>query len=424
MNRRSLAYLVFATCLAVPYAILGQTAAGGNVHKAGTLPRIPAPSGPFGIGRIGYDWTDPSRPDGYSTDPKAHRELMVYFWYPTSERVADARGPYCPGAQQMDTVPEVQSRMRVAFGGNWPAIVSERIFSHAVGHAPVAKSRRQFPVIIFSHGAGGSGFHYTCLIEDLVSRGYVVAAIEHTYGARAVWFPDGRVIPLHEDSPPAWLSPAERSTWMGARITTGINEGAADVRFVLDRLTKMNGDTQGFLLAGRVDLNRAAAMGHSAGAEFAARACQLDARFKACIDLDGGMVPVAALPLSSDGATMKQPLLFLEAYHPESQMGGLSHATIAQYDKTKEEQLQSCPRGTYAVVLKSAGIAHPSFSDIPLLFAGQNEFPETPVALHNLNLIERFVREFAGKNLKQEKAPLLDGGTAHIPEATVERYGH
>ena len=424
MNCRSLAYVVFAACLAVPCASLGQTALGGNVQKADTLPRIPAPSGPFGIGRIGYDWTDPSRRDDYSTDPKAHRELMVYFWYPTSERIADPRGPYFPGAQQMDIVPEIQSRMRRAFGGNWPSIVSETIFSHAVGHAPVAKRPRQFPVIVFSHGAGSTGFNYTCLIEDLVSRGYVVAAIEHTYAAKAVWFPDGRVIPLHDDSPPAGLSPAERSKWMGARITAGINEGAADVRFVLDRLTKMNGDTQRFPLAGRVDLNRAAAMGHSAGAEFAARACQLDARFKACIDLDGGMVPVAALPLSSDGATMKQPLLFLEAYHPESQMGGLSHATIAQYYKTKEEQLQSCPRGTYAVVLQSAGIAHPSFSDIPLLFAGQNEWPEIPVVLHNLDLIERFVREFAGKTLKHEKAPLLDGGAAPVPEATVERYGH
>jgi hypothetical protein len=99
------------------------------------------------------------------------------------------------------------------------------------------------------------------------------------------------------------------------------------------------------------------------------------------------------------------------------------HETIAQYYKTKEEQLQSCPRGTYAVVLQSPGIAHPSFSDIPLLFAGQNEWPETHVALHNLDLIERFIREFAGKNLKQEKAPLLDRGTAPIPEAIVQRYG-
>jgi hypothetical protein len=162
-------------------------------------------------------------------------------------------------------------------------------------------------------------------------------------------------------------------------------------------------------------------MGHSAGAEFAARACQLDARFKACIDLDGGMVPIAALPLSPDGATMKQPLLFLEAYHAESTMGGLSHETIAQYYKTREEQLQKCPRGTYAVVLNSPGIAHPSFSDIPLLFAGQNDWPETAVALHNLNLIEGFVREFAGITLRRENSFL---GGSFIPEATVVRYPH
>lgn len=210
---------------------------------------------------------------------------------------------------------------------------------------------------------------------------------------------------------------------MGTRISEGINEGAADVRFVLDRLTEINGDTRQFLLAGRVDLNRVAAMGHSAGAEFAARACQLDARFKACVDLDGGMVPVAALPVSSDGATMKQPLLFLEAYHPESQMGG-TRAELAEYFKKKEEQLQSCLPGSYAVVLKSPGIAHPSFSDIPLLFAGQGQFPKTAVVLHNLNLIEGFIREFLGKNLRQESAPLLDGGNAPIPEASVQRYGH
>jgi len=34
-------------------------------------------------------------------------------------------------------------------------------------------------------------------------------------------------------------------------------------------------------------------------------------------------------------------------------MGGLSHEAVAQYFKTKEEQLQNCPRGTYDVVLQS-----------------------------------------------------------------------
>jgi pimeloyl-ACP methyl ester carboxylesterase len=202
-----------------------------------------------------------------------------------------------------------------------------------------------------------------------------------------------------------------------------ISEGAADVRFVLDRIVVENGDSRQFLLAGKLDVNRIAAIGHSAGAEFAARACQLDARLKACVDLDGGMVPVAALPEYPDGATLKQPLLYLEAYHPESQMLA-TPAERAAYFKKKEEQLQTSRPGSYDVVLRSTGIAHPSFSDIPLLLAGQDGYPLTPIVLHNHELIERYVREFLGRNLRQEKTPLLDSVNGSVGEATVQRYGH
>jgi dienelactone hydrolase len=397
-----------AIVLFVPFASLAQK------------PAMPLPAGPFGIGRVGYDWTDDSRQEDESADPKTHRELMVYFWYPAAEKSAETRGVYIPGAQQIDRAPEAQTRMIRQFGANWPRILSGAIYSHAAERASAAAG--QFPAVIFSHGAGSTGFNYTYLIEDLVSRGYVVASIEHTYVAKAVWFPDGRVIPLHEGAPTPG-SPAERAKSAGRQMSTGINYCAADVRFVLDQMTKLNGKPLEFLLAGRIDLQRVAAMGHSAGAEFAARACQLDARFRACVDLDGGMAPVAALPLYSDDPTMKQPLLFLEAYHPHSQMGGLSEARIAEYEKTREEQLQSCPRGTYAVVLKSPGIAHPSFSDLPLLSPGEKDYPTAEVSSHNLDLIERFTREFLNKTLKQEKAPLLEGGRTPIPEATVDAYG-
>jgi pimeloyl-ACP methyl ester carboxylesterase len=278
------------------------------------------------------------------------------------------------------------------------------------------------PVVIFSHGLGSTGFNYTCLIEHLVSRGYVVVSIEHANIASAVWFPDGRVVPRRTDNPPAGLSSEERFKWMVARTTKEISEGAADVRFVLDQISKADGSSERLLLAGRLDLNRVAAMGHSAGAEFAARACQLDGRFKACVDLDGGMVPFGALPEYPDGATLKQPLLFLEAYHPESQMVA-TPAQRAAYLKKKEEQLQTLHAGSYAVTLKSTGIAHPSFSDIPLLFAGRDGYPETSVVLHNHDLIEKYVREFLDKDLKGEKAPLLDSDNASLSEATVKRYG-
>jgi hypothetical protein len=91
MNCRSVAYAVFTAYLVVPCASLGQKAPRGAVQRPDTLPRIPAPPGPFGIGRIGYDWTDPSRRDDYSSDLKARRELMVYFWYPTSQKIEDGR---------------------------------------------------------------------------------------------------------------------------------------------------------------------------------------------------------------------------------------------------------------------------------------------------------------------------------------------
>jgi len=416
MKPCALASVFLMGCIGVPLA-LGQTRPDGVQERAphqSAPPKLEPPSGPLGIGRVGYHWIDPARRDRYSTDPQAHRELMVYLWYPTLQKRADAKGEYFPGAKQLDTVPEFHARMRNEFEENWPWILSGAISAHAVERAPAARNPRPFPVVIFSHGNGSTSFNYTTLIEDLASRGYAVAAIEHTQTAMVVLFPDGRIVPFHR-------TPVRTSLTEASAL---IEEGAADVRFVLNRLAELNaGDAQEFFLAGRLDVNRLAAMGHSAGAEFAARACQLDPRLKACVDLDGGMPPISALPGYPDGAILKQPLLFLEADHPRPQMAG----TLAQQDeyfRKKEEQLQSCPRGSYDVILKSPGIAHPSFSDTPLLFAGTEGYPETSVVVHNHELIKTFIRAFLKKNLEGGKAPLLDNPNVPHPEAAIFRYGH
>src|SRR5277367_3988987 len=67
---------------------------------------LPVPSGTFGIGRIGYEWVDLSRTDAYSTAPQAHRDLMVYLWYPSPRGNAGEPGWYLPGAREMDADPE------------------------------------------------------------------------------------------------------------------------------------------------------------------------------------------------------------------------------------------------------------------------------------------------------------------------------
>jgi predicted dienelactone hydrolase len=45
------------------------------------------------------------------------------------------------------------------------------------------------PVVLYSPGLGGNRDSSTVLVEQLVSRGYVVVTIDHTHDASQVEFP-------------------------------------------------------------------------------------------------------------------------------------------------------------------------------------------------------------------------------------------
>lgn len=402
--------MLLVVCLGTGQAMAAENPGG----KAG--PALPEPSGRYGIGRVGFDWVDTSRPDPYSHRPGAHREMMVYLWYP-SVKSADVRGAYLPGAKQMDADPQAQSFYREDDAAKWQLIVSGTVTSHARENAPMAKGQKQFPLLVFVPGLGGTSFGYTALIENLVSHGYAVASIEVPYNAPFV-FPDGRILPRYREPMPPGLTPDEGLKRMVAMAGRGIAEGAGDVRFVLNQLTAMQKQRRTPVIAA-LNLDEAVAIGHSAGAASATRACQLDARFKACVDLDGGMVPVSALPDFGDGATMKQPLLFLEAYHDEAHMFGTHEQHMAYFEK-QESQLKQCPAGSFDVVLHSEGMVHGSFSDDGLLDAGR----DAAQAEHNLNLIESYIRAFLNKTLNGDNETLLDSNRANTSEATIKAYGN
>ncbi|MGA2537448.1 MAG: hypothetical protein ABSF53_15630 [Terracidiphilus sp.] len=429
MNRRVFIFVLLIAGLTGRFpGLYGQTgeAAASSTSGQGTVEqpatfKLPDPSGPFGIGRVGYEWIDASRPDGYSADPHAHRALMVYLWYPSARSAAGEKAPYLPGAKQMDADLDVQHQMKEEFGALWPLLVAGEIKSHALESAAASKTPRQFPVVILSHGLGGTGLEYASLIEDLVSHGYVVAAIEHTYTASAVVFPDGKVVPPHNDPVPEGLSPAQRWQRMGESAALAISRGADDVLFVLNRLADLNkSGAEGFPLHGRLDMNRVAAVGHSAGGGFATRACQLDARIRACVSLDGEMPPVDAFPEYPDGKRMQQPVLLLEV-DQTGKRKPFSEAQFADFQKKEEQQLSQCPVGSYHVLLNAPGLFHGSFSDY-WLFAANGDPAKTEEALHNLRLTESFTLAFLDKTLKGEKAPLLDE-PSQSPEAKVKAYG-
>jgi pimeloyl-ACP methyl ester carboxylesterase len=401
---------------------LSVTPGPGETGQTNTAtPRLPVPSGTFGIGRIGYEWIDVSRPDAYSTDPEAHRDLMVYLWYPSPRGNATEPGWYLPGAREMDADPDLQAHLKQEFEATWPLIVSGTIRPHAVENAAAAGSPKTFPVVLFSHGLGSTGFEYTSLIEELVSHGYVVVAVEHTYTALAAAFPNHKIVPFHREAIPADLPADERFKRMMAGAGLEISTGASDLVFVLNHLENMNeAGSRNFLLSGRLDLKDVAAMGHSAGGDFAARACQLDERIRACVSLDGGMPPISAFPEYPDGKRFHQPVLLLEVDHSGDRTP-FTETQNSDYLKKKESELNRCPMGSYHVVLKAPGLYHGSFSDYGLL-AAQGRAAETQVALHNLRLTQSFMLAFLDKYLKRTNEPLLDNASQDR-EAVLTRYG-
>lgn len=97
-----------------------------------------------------------------------------------------------------------------------------------------------FPLVMFSHGFGGSGEGSSGLLRALASAGYVVAA------------PD---FPLTSTSAPGGPQ----------RGVEALEAQPADIRFVTDQLLRLNADAAD-PLAGRIDPGRIGAAGHSMGA--------------------------------------------------------------------------------------------------------------------------------------------------------------
>jgi pimeloyl-ACP methyl ester carboxylesterase len=386
---------------------------------ASQAPQLPAPQGPYVPGRVAFDWADTSRSSSCYRAAPGGREMMVYLWYPSSS-TAPGRGPYIPHARAIDAVPADREVASQVFGQRWDQMVTGEVHAHAVDGAPPASGRPAFPVVLFFHGMGASQFSYTSLIEHLVSYRYVVAAIEQSCSTDLTAFPDGRIV-LREQQPAAPNSQPTLAQMMASALD-GAAQGAADARFVLDRLSILNhGAPQSFPLAGRLDLSRVAVMGHSGGGTFAARACQLDARFRACIDLEGQLIPVEVFPDFSDGATFKQPILMMETDRSESEMGG-THAEHEQYFRKREAQLEACPRGSYYVSLREPGFIHASFSDGPILNAPDETARAQAEA--RLAVIERIVLEFLQQSFTPVAAPILTPNSMPATDAAIRPLGN
>jgi pimeloyl-ACP methyl ester carboxylesterase len=378
---------------------------------AGTLvpTALPPVTGSFAVGKITMHWVDESRIEPLSANHEP-REVMVDIWYPAESSTIPADYLDVVAYEKALGVDGFQSFFRDA-----SETLKLGVKTHAFAAAPYARSAKQSPVLIFSPGGGMPREVYATQFEDLASHGYVVAAISHPYDAIVTIFPDGRQI---EYSDKRW--PVTPSVEGEANLNQ-LEWHANDIRFVLDELTRSNlRGASALPIAGHLDLNRVAAFGHSFGGIAAAHACQLDRRFKACLNEDG---EVAMRPYFLDpcGWGMDQAFMLILHDPPprpltDEQVAQMKmprqriEALVKRLETDQEATLRNTGKGSYRVRLRSEKVSHMDFSDLPLLGAHDASDAEKRVAIlatvksYTLAFFDRYLRGL-NSELLNETAP-------------------
>jgi predicted dienelactone hydrolase len=352
-----------------------------------------------------YHWVDPARPEVFTTDPDDRRELMVQIWYPASVDPSSPRAAYMA---QADVLAPVLARF---LGVPEPALGDLKLATtHAVESAPVAADESTYPVLILLVGVKGSYRQlHTFQVEELVSHGYVVAAIDQPHAAATVVFPDGRQAAY--DS--RWGPP--RSPFMDAHIPYL----AQDVVLALDRLTALDHADPNGILTGRLDLQRAGVVGHSLGAVVGGEACRLDHRLRA------GLLEDAFMPADVVRAGLRQPIMFItrdaETMRLERRLaGGWSEKDISETLSTMRAVFESLRGDGYYVQVP--GMFHLDMTDAPLVSPEVTRLGLSgPIGGQRARaIVNAYSLAFFDRHLKGRPAALLDRPAEQYPEVILE----
>lgn len=194
---------------------------------------------------------------------------------------------------------------------------------------PAAATPEKLPVILFSHGLGGTREGYSYLGEYWAARGYISLHVQHAGSDDAVWRDARRPIKAMRD---ATTDPQ------------AVRARPRDLVFALDQLEKLAADPS-FILHDRLDLTRVGAAGHSFGAftvmtltgwqPGAPGLAVNDPRIKAVVALS---TPAARRDSAetSGYASVRLPVLHFTGTEDTDQVGGASDAAWRRipFDRT------------------------------------------------------------------------------------------
>ncbi|MFF8290914.1 alpha/beta hydrolase family protein [Streptomyces sp. NPDC016309] len=341
---------------------------------------LPAPTGPYAVGRDTLHLVDTGRPDPWVPEA-GPRELMVTMYYPAR-----------PGGGR--TAKYMTEREAQAFleDRKLTDAVSARTLSATrtnarTGAAPV---HGKFPLVVLSPGFSVNRWTLSVLAEELAAQGYVVAAVDHAYEAAGAAFPGGRLL----------------SCVACDKIKPGgygvVPKGRAqDTSFLLDRL--LADKRPAWRHARMIDRTKIGMAGHSIGGASAATTMAGDRRVRAGVNMDGSFME----PVPAEG------------------LGGRPFLMLGTGDDDPSWIRDWPLLGGWKRWINVTGSEHFTFTDVPVL-ADQLGLlpPEEPLSGKRSQEITRaYVTAFFDLHLRGVDRKLLDGPTAQHPEVVFHKEG-
>src|SRR4029078_10159031 len=163
---------------------------------------LPAPTGPFAVGRAIYDWTDDAQPKvaAPSSSNTNKRELLVWIWYPSATGERASVSDYVPAELRPKGPPEKDAFL-VSILGKFTKDLS-KVHSHSVPNPEVSQQEPSYPVVIMRSGASLGVLTYSTLAEDLASHVYIIVGFDAAGRTGNIVFPDGRVVARRQENNP------------------------------------------------------------------------------------------------------------------------------------------------------------------------------------------------------------------------------
>jgi predicted dienelactone hydrolase len=361
---------------------------------------LPTPGGPYPVGRIEYDWMDANRVDPLGDTPGQPRKLSVWIWYPGERTSAPTvPAPYLPPAW-------VAAREQDAGIGRLLMQNLVHVQDHSFEQLPLSADKPTYPLLIMQPGLGPVLADYTTLCETLASYGYIVVGSTPTGSAGVVVFQDGDVSrQTQKGNVPDSATLAETHRLLANLIQVW----AADDRFILDQVIRLNTADPANRFTRRMNLDAVGVLGHSFGGATAAQFCSLDPRCKAGADLDGypyGDVTQAGL---------HQPFLFVW-----SETGDPKDAAWLRAQQDTDTIFQGLPQDSLEITIK--GTRHFNFLDYAVEFEPVIRLMDGlgPIdGIYGLKITTTYVRAFFDETLCGIHDPLLDN--SRYPEVQIIR---